>query len=199
MRVAGPGGASAESPSTRLTFERLPSGFAPAASRRCNTLVTIFGLSVVGDLELDLVEQHAARSLGGTTYHVVVDLSDRPPATIPEPEPPSVRADLRDGEQGCGSGDGTDARRRFVGRLTGVVAGERQLVAHDHRTRRLGELHRPAVVRAVAKAGTGAGQPQVGGVEVHRVLIDLVDRDAPETMDELGRRRQSSAGVRRGA
>ena len=123
------GGASAESPSTRLTFERLPSGFAPAASRRFTTLATIFGLASSATSNSTSWNRDAVRSLRRTTYHVVVDLPDRPSATIPESEPPPVRPDLRDGEQGCGPGDRTDERRRFVGRLVGLVAGERQLVA----------------------------------------------------------------------
>ena len=167
-------GAVAWGPRARTTLGTGSGSPAPDARRRSTTSETRLGRCVVGQLQLQLPEpgedptvEHRALVVGEDADAVELASGAAKCGAVP----PAPGAQCEPGP------------RRGRGLREAVSPARRRTRTRRGRWRRLGgagrrgararcELHRPAVVAAVAQACPGAGEPKVGRVVVRGRLLD---------------------------
>ena len=146
-------------------------------------------IGVLRVLHLDLAELERAVAGRRSRDRVVVDLTQQPTSIVTNADLGPMRAHPCDLAQRCRTRPHPDEVHRLVRRLS-ELAGKRVLVADEGLTvARRRQLDGPAVVGPVAQAHTGSCEPEIGGVEVDRELVDLLHRPAPDAGEQLVRGR----------
>ena len=164
-------------------------GLRAGLAQPCDDLVDQLGVGIGRDLELDLVERRRSGSHSFRSDPIVVDRPDRLSVPVDDPDLLAVGRDRGDLGQGSGPGQRVDERDRLARRLGGVEEPEDDLIALQQPVLVLGQLDRPAVVRAEPQARARPGQTKVSRVVVHRLLVSSRDRVRPEALHQLVRAR----------
>ncbi len=177
------GGSAARGPSARTILGTGSGCPAPAARSRATSAATSVGGADCSSSTSSSRNRAASRHPVEHRHFVVDDLADRRTLFVAEHDAVphrvescnrSQRRAVDEREHEVDGGSGWFARLAVDMQL---VAGERPRILGDR------QLHRPALVVAVAQARAGTGKPEVVGVEVGGLEPDRVGRVGTEAVD----------------
>ena len=151
-------------------LRRLIRGASASLAQALDERVEQRGGHLVADLDLQLAEARGRPPVVEHRDGVVDHAADEPPAGVVQLRPAADRRHAHTNVKSLAPDESTHQLDRCAGGQV-AVPGEHDLRANEERRVALrGQLHRPALTRAVAQARAPAGETQIVRVVVRRVV-----------------------------